>query len=354
MAELDLAAWEGRFEKFLDGQDGSDPGHGLVHVRRVVAAARQLATIERARLEVVLPAAWLHDCVHVAKDSPDRPRASRLAADHAVAWLKAEGYPLEWLDQIHHAIAAHSYSAAIATESIEARVVQDADRLDALGAIGLARCIAVGTSMGRAIYQADDPFCEQRPPDDSAASLDHLYTKLLRLAGTMQTAAGRAEAERRTDFLRAFLAQLKSEIAPTACHMSLPRLLFVCVENANRSQLAAAFARLHGAGHIEAISAGSHPAARVNARARALLGRRGIAVDQLKPKSLSDVSAGPYRAVITMGCGDRCPWIEAEIHEDWALPDPRDLPEVEYHAVANDIEQRVVALLQRLKISGVA
>lgn len=206
--------WEPRFIEFLDGHPDPDPGHGVVHLKRVVATALRLAQEEGARLEIVLPAAWLHDCVNVPKDSPDRPRASRIAAGHAVQFLQGAGYAPEFLDGIAHAIEAHSYSAGIAPRTVEARVVQDADRLDALGAIGLARCIAVGAALGRPLYQPDDPFCERRAADDRGASLDHLYTKLLRLAATMQTEAGRREALRRTDFLESFLSQLRSEIAP--------------------------------------------------------------------------------------------------------------------------------------------
>jgi uncharacterized protein len=206
--------WEPRFRRFVADQPGADPGHGPAHLERVVATALKLAAEEGARLEVVLPAAWLHDCVHVAKDSPDRARASRLAADRALAFLEGAGYPPDCLPDIRHAIEAHSFSAGIAPRTPEARVVQDADRLDALGAIGLARCIAVGASLGRPVYEPQDPFCRARTPDDRGASVDHFYTKLLKVAGTMQTAAGRREAERRTEFLRSFLTQLESEIGP--------------------------------------------------------------------------------------------------------------------------------------------
>jgi uncharacterized protein len=206
--------WEPRFRRFVADQPDADPGHGSVHLERVVATAMRLAAEEGARIDVVLPAAWLHDCVHVAKDSPERSRASRLAADHALDFLQKEGYPPACLPGVRHAIEAHSYSAGIAPRTVEAKVVQDADRLDALGAIGLARCLAVGTALGRPLYQPVDPFCRERAPDENGASIDHFYAKLLKLAGTMQTAAGRREAARRTAFLEAFLAQLESEIAP--------------------------------------------------------------------------------------------------------------------------------------------
>jgi len=206
--------WEPRFREFVAGQPGADPGHGPAHLERVVATALRLAAEEGARVEVVLPAAWLHDCVHVAKDSPERARASRLAADHALRFLESAGYPATLLADVRHAIEAHSYSAGIAPRTAEAKVVQDADRLDALGAIGVARCIAVGAALGRPLYEPGDPFCKSRAPDDLGASVDHFYTKLLKLAGTMQTGAGRREGERRTAFIRAFIAQLESEIVP--------------------------------------------------------------------------------------------------------------------------------------------
>ena len=144
--------WEPRFRQFVADQPGADPGHGPVHLERVVATALRLAAEEGARADIVLPAAWLHDCVHVAKDSPDRARASGLAAEHAAGFLNGAGYPERLLADIRHAIEAHSYSAGIPPRTIEAKVVQDADRLDALGAIGVARCIAVGSALGRPLY----------------------------------------------------------------------------------------------------------------------------------------------------------------------------------------------------------
>lgn len=191
---------------------GGDAAHDLEHIRRVVANARGLAATEGARLEVVLPAAWLHDCVTVPKDSPQRKEASRLAAAQAAAWLREWGWPEAYLADIAHAIEAHSFSAGIVPRTTEAKVVQDADRLDALGAVGLARCLMLGGELGRPLYAAEDPFCERRAPDDRAACVDHFYAKLLTLEATMQTEGGRAEARRRTEFMRVFLEQLNKEI----------------------------------------------------------------------------------------------------------------------------------------------
>ncbi len=204
--------WEPAILRFLAGGAEADPGHGPAHLRRVVATAVRLAVLERASLAVVWPAAWLHDCVSPPKDSPDRAGASRLAAARAVDFLAGAGYPGEHLDGIRHAIEAHSWSAGIEPQTVEARVVQDADRIDALGAIGIARCVAVGATLGRPLYADEDPFCDRRVPDDAVATLDHFQTKLLRIATMMRTAAGRDEALRRTLFMRDWLAQLRGEI----------------------------------------------------------------------------------------------------------------------------------------------
>jgi uncharacterized protein len=210
---MDLAELERRCAEKMPAV-GGDAAHDPEHIRRVVANARGLAAAEGARLEVVLPAAWLHDCVTVPKDSPQRAAASRLAAAQAVAWLREWGWPEVFLADIAHAVEAHSFSAGIAPRTIEAKVVQDADRLDALGAVGLARCLMLGGALGRPLYAARDPFCEQRAPDDRTACVDHFYTKLLTLEATMQTEGGRKEAKRRTEFIRQFLAELRRDLRP--------------------------------------------------------------------------------------------------------------------------------------------
>ena len=208
---MNFAELEARAETVLTAQ-GGDAAHDLAHIRRVVANARALAATEGARLEVVLPAAWLHDCVSVPKDSPQRASASKLAAAQALVWLRDWGWPEEVLPDVAHAIEAHSFSAGIAPRTLEAQVVQDADRLDALGAAGLARCLMLGGEMGRPLYAAVDPFCDNRVPDDRASCVDHFYTKLLKLESTMQTPGGRTEARVRTEYLRGFLAELRKEI----------------------------------------------------------------------------------------------------------------------------------------------
>jgi uncharacterized protein len=198
--------------EYLKGVMASDPAHDLTHVERVVQNTMLLTEVENGNVAVSVPAAWLHDCVSVAKDSPLRKQASKLAADEAVRFLESINYPGEFLPQIYHAIEAHSFSANIPTQTLEARIVQDADRLEAVGAIGIARCFLTGGSMGTPLYEPSDPFAKDRDLDDRSYTLDHFYCKLLGLADTMKTPAGKAEAIKRTDYIKAFLAQLGEEI----------------------------------------------------------------------------------------------------------------------------------------------
>lgn len=205
--------WANTFEHFLiHNSDMSDAAHDLEHIRRVVKTATMLAHTEGADLTVVLPAAWLHDCVIVPKDSPLRPHASTMAAEKAITFLTQIAYPTHVFDAIYHAIEAHSFSANIPPRTWEAQVVRDADRLDAIGAIGVARCLMLGGAMGRPLYAADDPFGHTRQFDDTTNVIDHFYCKLLRLADGMMTEAGRIEAQRRTAFMQQFLEQLRTEV----------------------------------------------------------------------------------------------------------------------------------------------
>jgi protein-tyrosine-phosphatase len=128
----------------------------------------------------------------------------------------------------------------------------------------------------------------------------------------------------------------------------MKRVLFVCVENSNRSQMAEAFARLHGAGAVEAHSAGSRPAACVSPKAIAAMAERGIDIARQTSKGLDAFEHLAFDAAITMGCGDACPHVRARIREDWALADPRELDEAGVRRVRDEIERRVKALLERL------
>lgn len=127
----------------------------------------------------------------------------------------------------------------------------------------------------------------------------------------------------------------------------MKRVLFVCIENANRSQMAEAFARLHGGDRVDAMSAGSQPSGRINPKAVRFMAELGYDLSAHAPKSL-DQAEGEFDAVITMGCGDDCPWIPARRREDWSLPDPKHLDDDGYRAIRDEIGRRVKALLAEL------
>ncbi|WP_394126917.1 HD domain-containing protein [Vibrio hepatarius] len=207
-----IQRFEPRLFEFISQEMVQDPAHDLSHVKRVVKTARELCQQESARIEVVLPAAYLHDCFTFAKNHPDRAKSSTIAADKANAYLQSIDYPSEFIDDIHHAICAHSYSANITPTTLEAKIVQDADRLDALGAVGIARCLQVSAGFSASLYQVDDPFCTDRELDDKNYTVDHFYNKLFKLEAMMNTESAKQEARKRTAYMEAFLQQLKQEI----------------------------------------------------------------------------------------------------------------------------------------------
>lgn len=210
---MTLANWEAQFEsKISTVASADDPAHDLLHFKRVVATAKRLCECENGNYAIVVPAAWLHDFVIVPKNSPLRSQASRLSAQKAIEFLESINYPSECYDQIFHAIEGHSFSANIEAKTLEAKIVQDADRLDGLGAIGIARCFATAGLMKRAFYSSEDPFCVERTPDDTQFTVDHFFKKLFKTSETMKTKAGQAEALKRIAVMKDYLTTLKSEL----------------------------------------------------------------------------------------------------------------------------------------------
>ena len=163
--------WPTRFEAILRDRLGPDGSHDIGHFRRVWRMVEEISAEEGGDREVLVAAAWFHDLVNPPKHSPDRARASALSAEAAVPILLAEGYPEQKLPAVQHAITAHSFSAGITPETLEARILQDADRLDALGAIGIARTFYVAGRMGSSLFHPDDPLASNRTLDDRAFSL---------------------------------------------------------------------------------------------------------------------------------------------------------------------------------------
>lgn len=209
----DLKNWEEKFkDKISEIATAEDPAHDILHFTRVVRTAKSLCEKEKGKPEVVVPAAWLHDFVIVPKDSPKRSMASRLSAEEATKYLESIGYPKEFYSEIAHAIAAHSFSANITCETLEAKIVQDADRLDGIGAIGVARCFATSGLLKRPFYNSNDPFCETRTPEDKTYTVDHFYQKLFKTAETLQTTSGRELGKKRVDAMKRYLSDLAQEV----------------------------------------------------------------------------------------------------------------------------------------------
>ncbi|MBS1167266.1 MAG: metal dependent phosphohydrolase [Proteobacteria bacterium] len=162
--------------------------------------------------EILAAAVLLHDCVAVEKNSPDRPRASRLSARKARGILADIGWEAERREKVAHAIEAHSFSAGIEPITLEARILQDADRLDAIGMIGAARCFYVAGRLNNHLYDAGDPSAEERPLNDRRFALDHFMTKLFKLCDGFKTATGRRLAAERHARLQRFYDDLLEEI----------------------------------------------------------------------------------------------------------------------------------------------
>lgn len=198
------------------GDQGDDGSHDQSHLLRVWANAVAIASREPGCDRAVLTAAViLHDCVAVEKNSPLRSQASRLAAERARSILATVGWDAAAIEQTAHAIEAHSFSAGIAPQTLEARIVQDADRLDAIGAIGIARCFYVAGRMGSSLYDPADPAATNRSLDDRGFALDHFGAKLFKVAENFQTEAGQALATERTRTMSGFVQALLAEIGET-------------------------------------------------------------------------------------------------------------------------------------------
>lgn len=194
-----------------------DPSHDLLHLIRVrnlsVALANEMRQQEQAPVsfDILIPAVWLHDYKAPEKNSPLRSQSSRVSAKEAVLKLTDWQYPTQFLSGIQHAIEAHSFSAQIKPETLEAKILQDADRLDALGAIGAMRTFSVGQRLLRPFYSLHDPDASQRNLDDKTFTLDHFDVKLFRLPEMMQTSAGMRAALARAKTLRFIKQSLINE-----------------------------------------------------------------------------------------------------------------------------------------------
>ncbi|QNI38627.1 HD domain-containing protein [Edaphobacter sp. 4G125] len=189
-----------------------DGAHDLSHLIRVWRNVKEIQRGEGGDMEILAAAVLLHDCVDVPKNSPMRSQASRLAAAEATTQLNALGWQASRTHWVASAIESHSYSAGITPATLEASILQDADRLDAIGYTGIARCFYTAGRMGSSLYEPSDPSGEQRPLDDAAFALDHFAAKLLNLAEGFRTATGRSIAAQRHEAVHSFYVGMLQEV----------------------------------------------------------------------------------------------------------------------------------------------
>ena len=190
----------------------NDPAHDFEHIMRVYKNAQKICKKEKANEKLVLSAALLHDIVSYPKSDSRSKMSSIESAEKSKKILKKYDFNENEITIISDAIRDHSFSQQRIPKTIEGKILQDSDRLDALGAIGIARVFATGGSLKRHFYNIDDPFCEKRKSDDKTWTVDHFFQKLLKLESLMNTKSGKLEAKRRTTFLKEYLKQLKKEI----------------------------------------------------------------------------------------------------------------------------------------------
>ncbi len=190
-----------------------DPAHDFEHVMRVCKNAEKICKKENANKKLVSSAALLHDIVIYPKSDRRSKQSSIDSAKKSKKILKKLSFDESEIEIVFGAIRDHSFSQNKVPETLEGKILQDADRLDAIGAIGIARVFATGGSLKRPLYNVEDPFCKTRGPDDKTWTLDHFYQKLLKLESLMNTQSGKFEARRRTKILKEYLEFLRHEIS---------------------------------------------------------------------------------------------------------------------------------------------
>ncbi|WP_074013366.1 phosphohydrolase [Candidatus Sodalis sp. SoCistrobi] len=212
---MTLEDWERHFQEYMEQHfPQDDKAHDIAHFSRVWKTARKIMQFTDADEMIVLAACYFHDVVNLPKNHPERHLASRQAALRTQKILADyfPDFPARLYGGVAHAIEAHSFSAGITPETLEAKIVQDADRLESLGAIGLARVFHVAGQLGRGLFHAEDPLALHRPLDDVNYTFDHFQTKLLTLADSMQTELGREMARYNIEYLVTFMSKLCAEL----------------------------------------------------------------------------------------------------------------------------------------------
>lgn len=209
---VDSELWARLYQEARRQAERTEPAHDFSHVERVVTNALAIARAEGADEAIAGTAALLHELFGLPKSHPDSSKAGDICAEHAHDLLVGERAARKFIDPVCAAIRDHAFSKGVVPDALESRVLQDADRLDALGAIGLARMWATCADMKRPFYDPSDPFAERRDPDDKQWGIDHVFKKLLVVPSRLHLATSRGMAEDRVVFIRAFVDQMRREL----------------------------------------------------------------------------------------------------------------------------------------------
>ena len=193
--------------------EAADSAHDFSHIIRVYKSAQKIGKAEGADMQVLLLAALLHDVGAESKLSGPSAESDALRLRIAEEFLKKKSLPEDLRNKVLYAIDVHRFSKGIVPATREAKILQDADRLDAMGAIGIARVFMTGGAMGRKFYSQEDPFCKTRAPDDKMWNLDHFYKKIVKLESVMYTETARMIARGRAAVLKRYLGDLQKEIS---------------------------------------------------------------------------------------------------------------------------------------------
>lgn len=208
MAQVDYTAFMDAARK----TSSIDPAHDMLHVKRVLNHALHILEVEPADAEIVIPAILLHELFNYPKGHPDSKQSGDVCAAYAAEVLDREHYPHSKREYVLDCIRNHSFSKGIVPDHLEGKVVQDADRLDAIGAVGIARLFATCSEMGTPFYCSNDPFGHRRSLNDKQYGLDHFYVKLFHICDSLHTDTARQMAVVRTEFMESYIAQLQAEI----------------------------------------------------------------------------------------------------------------------------------------------
>lgn len=205
--------WAKIIEESQEALKNEDSAHNFSHCLRVLKNALEIAQTEGGEPDVFIAASFLHDICNFPKNHPKRKLSSEYSAQKAAEIMQPLGFDQKIIEATKDAILHHSFSRGSVPEKLESRVFQDADRLDGIGAIGIARTYVTGAKFDASLYNPEDPFLKTgRTPDDKTNTLDHFFVKLLKLENLMLTPTGKKLAHERTVFMQTFIKTLENEI----------------------------------------------------------------------------------------------------------------------------------------------